>query len=98
MWYFKQKYENFMRKGHTPSPDPSPSGEEDTLSPLPFPRRLRHLDPSNSKILGTPLLLRSNVLPVGLLSDKATEVRECLRGVISKFSIVTSIQANLYAS
>jgi len=37
-----------------PSPDPSPSGEGDTPKTHPS-RRLRHLDPSHSEILGTRL-------------------------------------------
>ena len=55
-----KKYEKFSGDG-APFPDPSPSGEGDTpphVMPLPISlpsRRLRHLDPSHSKILGTPL-------------------------------------------
>jgi len=50
---------NFMGRGTAPSksPDPSPSGDGDTPPHSPTPRRLRHLDPSHSKILGTPLIL-----------------------------------------
>jgi len=46
----------FWGGGIAPSPLARffPSGEGDIPSPL-YPRRLRHLDPSHSKILGTPL-------------------------------------------
>ena len=53
---------NFLGRRHSPSSDPSPSGEGDApwregdAPPQAHPpRRLRHLDPSHSKILGTPL-------------------------------------------
>jgi len=45
-----------MGRGHSPIPDPQWEGRY----PLPThhpPRGLRHLDPSHSKILGTPLAL-----------------------------------------
>jgi len=52
---FSAKYEKFYGEGAQPLPDPSLSGEG--IPPLPLPQRLRHLDPSHSKILdsGTPL-------------------------------------------
>jgi len=57
---FSTKIRNiFWAVSTAPSPDPSPVGglymEGDTPSPLLTPRRLRHLNPSRSKILGTPL-------------------------------------------
>ena len=58
MWYFQQKIRKiFWRVGTAPSPDPSPSGKR---IPLPTLHPSRHLDPSHSKILGTPLCLWSN--------------------------------------
>jgi len=40
---------NFLERRHSPFPDPSLVGRG-----IPPPRRLRHLDPSHSKILATP--------------------------------------------
>jgi len=42
---FNKNTKKFLGRGTAPFPDPSPSGEG----------ILRHLDPSHSKILGTPL-------------------------------------------
>jgi len=56
--FFKQKSTKKIL-GRGPSPDPSHSGEGDTPSPVPTThplRRLRYLNPSHSKILGTPLV------------------------------------------
>ena len=58
MVFSAKKYEQFSGEGA--ESDPFPSADGDTPSPHPTqpppsPRRLRHLDPSHSKILGTPL-------------------------------------------
>jgi len=50
---FNKKYEKNFGEG--PSPDLSPMGTGIHPPQAPPPRRLRHLDPSHSKILGTPL-------------------------------------------
>ena len=39
-----KKSKNFLGRGHSSLPDPTPSGEGDTPSPHPTPRRLRRLD------------------------------------------------------
>ena len=56
IWYFQQKYEQFSGKG---AETLSPMGRG--IPPHPPhpshpPQRLRRLDPSHSKILGTPLI------------------------------------------
>jgi len=53
IWYFQQKVQKISGKGTAPSPDSCPVGR--IPSPTHPPRRLRNLDPSHSKILGTPL-------------------------------------------
>jgi len=50
MVFSTKNTKNYLGRGHSSLPDPSPNGEGDTPSP-----RLRHLDPSHSKTLDTPL-------------------------------------------
>jgi len=53
MVFSTKKYEKFSGEGHSHL---SRSGEGDTPHHASPPRRLRHLDPSHSNILGTLLL------------------------------------------
>jgi len=58
IWYFQQKIRKIFYGGTQPLPRPSPKWRGECPSPLSTPRRLRHLEPSHSKILGTPLNYR----------------------------------------
>ena len=63
MVFSTKKYEKiFWVVGTTPSPGPSPSGEGISPPYSPPPRRLRHLDPSHSKILGTTLVTSDDIM------------------------------------
>jgi len=50
---------NFLGRGHSPSPDLSPSGEG---TPFSTPHPPRRLDPLHAEILGTPLVALYTVL------------------------------------
>jgi len=55
MVFSTEKYEKFSGE-HNPLPRPFPNGEGGIPLPMPHPaRRLRHLNPSHCKILGTAL-------------------------------------------
>ena len=70
-WYFNHRMrqntvfstkntKNFLGRGHSPSPDLSPSGEG---TPFSTPHPPRRLDPLHAEILGTPLLNLVRIWP-----------------------------------
>jgi len=81
---FSTKYtKNFLGREHSPLTRPFPQREGDTPgggypSPCQPPSRLRHFDPSHSKILGTPLLIARGVYPLESLEQGPSSSLSCL--------------------